>query len=116
MSKTTPKSDGDTSPTTARAAGSPSRMRSTNSAPPSSGSKRHWREPRTVKELSSQINAVASLVLNGEIDLRTAQAYSGLVRTLAATVSAEVSRARFVRSAPNLEFGDAPALAPGDEA
>lgn len=72
------------------------------SAAPSSGSKRRWRKPRTVKEVTAQATTVATMLLNGEIDLETARAYSGLARTMAQTVTAELMRARFLQRQPDL--------------
>jgi hypothetical protein len=42
------------------------------------------------------------MLLNGEIDLETARAYSGLARTMAQTVTAELMRARFLQRQPDL--------------
>src|SRR5437867_3602420 len=42
-----------------------------------SGSKkqsRRWRQPKTVREFAAQANAVATMLLNGEIDLDKAKA------------------------------------------
>lgn len=46
------------------------------------------------------------MVLNDEIELEKAQTYSSLVRTLAQTVSAETTRARFHKTSPNLDIPD----------
>lgn len=53
-------------------------------------------------EFAAQANAVATLLLNGEIDLETARTYSSVARTVAQAMSTEVSRARFIQSEPSL--------------
>ena len=68
----------------------------------SGGSTRRWRSPRTAMEFAAQANAVATLLLNGEIDLETARTYSSVARTVAQAMSTEVSRARFIQSEPSL--------------
>jgi hypothetical protein len=78
--------------------------RSSNSELRSSDSKGHWRKPVTIKELAANINTVANAVLNGEIDLRTAQVYGALVRVVAQTTSLEVTRGRFLKEMPDLSL------------
>ncbi len=65
---------------------------------------RKWRQPKNVKDLASQANAVATMLLNGSIDLETARAYSAIARTIAQSVTAEMNKARFLKSQPDLEF------------
>jgi hypothetical protein len=43
-------------------------------------------------EFAAQANAVATLLLNGEIDVDTARTYSSVARTVAQAMSTEVSR------------------------
>jgi len=57
-------------------------------------------------EFTSQVNAVANKVLNGEIDLDTARTFSALARVVASGVNAEVSRSRFLKAAPELCLAD----------
>lgn len=71
---------------------------------PSAVSKKLWRTPRTVREFASQANQVATMVLNGDLDINTARIYSGIARTVAQAMSTEVSRARFLSELPNLSF------------
>ena len=73
---------------------------------PASDSKKRWSQPKTVRQFTSQVNAVATKLLNGEIDLDQAKAYSALARTIAQTVTAEVQRARAMKCVPNLDFDD----------
>lgn len=73
---------------------------------PANGSKKRWSQPKTVRQFTSQVNAVATKLLNGEIELDQAKAYSALVRTVAQTVTAEVQRARALKSVPNLDFDE----------
>lgn len=46
------------------------------------------------------------MILNGEIDLDTARTYSGVARTMAQVLSAEVYRSRFLQQAPDLTLDD----------
>lgn len=50
------------------------------------------------------MNSVATRVLNGGIDVEAARLYSSLARTVAATMSSEVTRARFLTQEPDLTF------------
>ena len=77
------------------------------SAPPSTSSTRRWRSPRSAMEFAAQANAVATMVLNGDIELETARTYSAVARTVAQAMSTEVSRARFVQSEPSLALDPA---------
>jgi hypothetical protein len=44
------------------------------------------------------------MVLNGEISIETARLYSNLVRTMAQILHAEVYRARYLKTEPNLNL------------
>jgi hypothetical protein len=57
-------------------------------------------------DFAAQANKVATMILNGEIDLETAAAYSRVARTVAQAMSTEVSRARFLQRAPMLLLND----------
>jgi len=46
------------------------------------------------------------MVLNGEMDLEQARVFSGLTRTVAQSISLEVSRARFLQTAPDLRLDE----------
>lgn len=59
-----------------------------------------------MRDFAGQVNAVASMVLRGEMDLERARVYSGLARTVAQSMSTEVSRARFVAAEPDLTLED----------
>ncbi len=90
-----------------------------NSGEPSSGLTRRWRQPRNVREFAAQANAVATMVLNGNIELEAARAYSSVARTVAQAMSTEVSRSRFIRSEPSLDlsgdvFEESLCLTPGE--
>lgn len=76
------------------------------SAKPPSGSNKQWRTPTTVRGLATQANKIATGLLNEEVDLEKAKAYSALVRSVAQMMSIEVARARFLRSEPVLDFED----------
>jgi hypothetical protein len=73
---------------------------------PKSGSKLRWKQPATVRQFASQVNAVATKVLNGSIDMDKARAYATLTRVLAQAISVEVTRARFVKQVPDLVIDD----------
>jgi hypothetical protein len=47
-------------------------------------------------EFAGQVNAVATQVLNGEIDIERARVYTAAARTVAQAMSTEVTRARFI--------------------
>lgn len=79
---------------------------SRDSALPLGVSKKLWRTPLNVREFASQANQVATMVLNGDLDINTARIYSGIARTVAQAMSTEVSRARFLSELPNLSFED----------
>jgi hypothetical protein len=49
---------------------------------------------------------VATMLLNGEIDLDTARSYSGIARTVAQAAAQETMRARMLQGEPDLSFGD----------
>lgn len=85
-------------------AGSSSRPLSGSLEQPSNTLSGQWQRPQTVRELSSQITSVATLLLNGNIDLDTARVYSALARGVAQLVGAELMRARAGKEQPNLEL------------
>lgn len=74
------------------------------SGEPSKPSTGRYRLPRSVHEFAGQANLIATQVLNGDIDLETARAYSAIARTVAQAVTAETTRARILRSTPDLDF------------
>lgn len=47
---------------------------------------------------------MATKVLNGTMDTEAARLYSSLARTVAQTMSSEVTRARFLAQEPDLTF------------
>ena len=71
-------------------------------AEPSRPSIGRFSRPTSAREFASQANDVATKVLNGDIDLDTARTYSAIARTVAQAMSAEVARARFLKSLQNL--------------
>lgn len=74
--------------------------------PPSTPSTRRWRRPKDAAAFAAQANRVATMILNGELDLDTARTYSGVARTMAQVLSAEVYRSRFLQQAPDLTLDD----------
>lgn len=103
-SKNTRSGGGKKSSATAKRRDTTSRSNSSTSTSPSSVSTPRWKQPRTVREFASQVNAVASRVLNGEIDLDVARTFSGLARVVAQSVSSEVTRSRFAKQTPDMSF------------
>ena len=101
----TPTGAGSGSIDTSSASDSVPRI-SRNSGEPSSGSTKRWRQPRNVREFAAQTNAVATMVLNGDIELDTARLYSAVARTVAQAMSTEVSRSRFLQAEPDLGLPD----------
>lgn len=89
---------------TESAEGSTSTRKSTRSGGRSSGSKKHWQQPSNAREFASQVNAVATLVLNEQLDLDRARTYASLARVVSQTLSVESTRARFLKEAPDLDF------------
>lgn len=113
--KTTPSGASAKSSDTATGSDTTSLPNSSNSTMPSSDSKKRWRQAKSVMEFTSQVNAVANKVLNGEIDLDTARTFSALARVVASGVNAEVSRSRFLKAAPELCFAELDDLTEGGE-
>jgi hypothetical protein len=66
-------------------------------------SKGLWSQPRTVGELTHQVNVVSTLLLNGKIDMETARVYGALVRSTAQLLGVELGAARIARKRPQLE-------------
>lgn len=56
----------------------------------------------TLSELTSQVNAVSTMLLNGEIPLETARTYSGMVGSTARLLSTEVRKAQMQKNSPQL--------------
>lgn len=84
--------------------GSGSTQTSRQLSGPSKPSSKPWRAPRNVREFAAQASLVGTKILNGEIDLETARAYSSVARTVAQSVSSETVRARMLKQAPDLDF------------
>lgn len=76
---------------------SPSTRRSQNLS-------RRWRKPANVKDFVAQINQVSTMILNNELDLDTANAYSRLTRNFAQLMTTETVKARFLKRQPDLNL------------
>lgn len=100
-----PISDADGSKTTESASDNES-LTSRPSAKPSTALKRRWKRPRNVREFAAQANAVATMLLNGDLDIDTARTYSSLARGVAQMMSINVTRARFLKEEPVLDFDE----------
>jgi hypothetical protein len=84
-------------------------LTSVNSAPRASVSNRHWQKPRNVRQFVSQVNDIATAILNGDLtdeQLERVRIYAGLTRVVAQGMTTEVQRARFLKAAPDLTFED----------
>jgi hypothetical protein len=81
---------------------------SNSSAEQSNTSNKRWHRPKTVREFAAQANSIATMILNGEIDMEVAKGYASLARVVAQSASIEVTRARFLKQEPDLslEAGD----------
>lgn len=77
---------------------------STSCEPPSVDSKRHWEKPNNVREFAAQVNQVATLVLNGQIDLDQARTFSALARVVTQAMSLQITKSRFLKVEPDLEL------------
>lgn len=75
-----------------------------HSGAPSKPSTPRFNQPKNVREFAAQANRVATAILNNEIDLDTARAYSAVARTVAQAVTAQTVHARFLKTAPDLDF------------
>lgn len=68
------------------------------------GSKRRWHTPKNALELARQANQVATMILNGEIDLEIATKYVAAARTSSQLLSIEVYRARLTKEQANISL------------
>lgn len=84
--------------------GSTSRKKSTTSGGQSRQSKKRWHTPEDVRQFAAQANKVATMILNGEIDIETARAYSSLARVVSQSASIQVTKARFLKEEPDLNL------------
>lgn len=57
-----------------------------------------------MKELACQANEVTTMLLNGDIELERARAYSAMVRGVGQLIAAEIARARAGRREPDLRL------------
>ena len=70
----------------------------------SSDSKESWQLPTSAKALAKQANLVATMVLNNQMDIQTAQKYSALVRGISQLMSLEVAKARIEKTSITLDL------------
>ena len=68
--------------------------------------KKRWQKPKNIMDLASQINSVANLVLNDQIDHEKARVYSALIRGVAQACSIEANRHRFSGERPMITFSE----------
>lgn len=85
-----------------------SQPQSTRSASPLSDLSGSWVRPKSVKQFTAQVNAVSTMLLNGNLDLETARAYGSLARTTAQAIGSELMAARMRNEKPDLEFEELP--------
>lgn len=64
----------------------------------------YWAKPATLHDFAKQANTVATMVLNGDIDPDIARLYSSVARTVIQGMSIEVTRARFLKTMPELSL------------
>ncbi len=79
-----------------------SRQKSSRSTSQSNGSKKRWRQPKTIMQFASQVNDVCNRVLNDEIDIEKAKLFSAMARVVTQAANVEVSKARLAKEVPDL--------------
>lgn len=99
-----PTNDESTGTSDSAESTSSSRKTSKTSGARTSSSSKHWRQPTDARELAAQTNMVATMLLNNEIDVDTARTYAALSRVIAQVLSVTVTRARFVKTEPDLSL------------
>lgn len=72
----------------------------------SSDLKERWHTPTNARELAKQANKMATMLLNNEVDINTAQKYSALVRGISQLMSIEVAKARIEKTKIDLDLID----------
>lgn len=77
---------------------------SSSSTKQSDGSIKRWKKPQTIKQFAAQINQVATMILNEEIPIETAYAYSRLTRNFAHIITTETAKNRFLKKQTDLEL------------
>ena len=65
---------------------------------------KRWQKPKDIKALAVQANELATLVLNGGVDMEKAKLFCSLARVVAQATSLEVTRGRFLKEIPNLSL------------
>ena len=89
-----------------RGRGGSSQPSSTPSALPSKLFGRVWKQPKTVKELTAQVNAVSTLLLNGKLPLDIVRTYGSLMDAAARLIHTEIHKSRMISNPPDLTLGD----------
>ena len=77
-----------------------------NSEEHQNDSNAQWHTPTNARELAIQANKIATLLLNNQVDINTAQKYSALVRGISQLMSIELSKARIEKTKINLDLID----------
>jgi hypothetical protein len=68
-----------------------------------------WSKPTGVRGLISQAREVGTMVLNGDLsdeELERVRIYAGLTRVVTQGMSTMVTKARFAKTEPDLDFED----------
>lgn len=94
-------------PNTELKVGEQSLKTSKHSLKPTKDSKGHWQTPKDLRQLASQANKVATMVLNNQIDLEIARTYASVTRTIAQAKNMERSRSLMTRSELDLGLNEA---------
>lgn len=71
---------------------------------PISSLKKRWEKPNNIRELAIQAVKVGTMVLNDEIDIDKARAYSAVVKVTTQSISSEVHKARMAGKIPDLDL------------
>jgi hypothetical protein len=77
---------------------------SSTSGEPLKVSKKNYETPTNARELAVQANQIATMILNGEINLDIAAKYSSIIRATSQLLSLEVAKARMDREKIDLNL------------
>lgn len=73
---------------------------------PLRGSNKRWRRQSSAKGLAAQMNAVGTMVLNGDLSIDVARVYAALARSTVQALSVQVTKSRFAREIPDIDLED----------
>ena len=77
---------------------------SKNSKKPTSSLKKQWHTPEELKELAKQAVEVGTMILNDDIEIEKARAYSAVVKVTTQAITAEINKARLAGYVPDIDL------------